>query len=104
MKIKLFCNAGMSTSMLVNKMKKVVEEKGLDIEIIAFPVTAMEEEAKDCDIVLLGPQVKYLLDHAIKICEPKKVPVTTINMQDYGLMQGEKILDAALKIHADYNK
>ncbi|MFN3367529.1 MAG: PTS sugar transporter subunit IIB, partial [Exiguobacterium mexicanum] len=33
MKIGLFCAAGMSTSMLVEKMKAVAAERGLEAEI-----------------------------------------------------------------------
>jgi PTS system cellobiose-specific IIB component len=104
MKIKLFCNAGMSTSMLVSKMKKAAEEKGMEIEISAFPSTTIDKETEDCDVALLGPQVKYLLDRAKDICEPKGIPIAAINMQDYGMMKGEKVLDEALKMHESYNK
>jgi PTS system cellobiose-specific IIB component len=104
MKIKLFCNAGMSTSMLVNKMRKAVEEKGLDVKIVAYPEATMEKETEDCDVVLLGPQVRYLLGRAKDICEPKGIPVAAINMQDYGLMKGEKVLNDALKMYEDYKK
>jgi len=104
MKIKLFCAAGMSTSMLVNKMKKAAEEKGLDVEIAAFPEATIAKETEDCDVALLGPQVKYLLDRAKEICEPKGIPVAAINMQDYGLMKGEKVLNEALKMYEDHQK
>ena len=33
MKIRLFCAAGMSTSLLVNKMKEAAKEKGIDADI-----------------------------------------------------------------------
>ena len=34
--IRLFCAAGMSTSLLVNKMKEAAVQKGKDAEIEAF--------------------------------------------------------------------
>ena len=34
-KIRLFCAAGMSTSLLVNKMKAAAKEKGLEADIEA---------------------------------------------------------------------
>ena len=39
MKILLVCNAGMSTSMLVQRMEKAAKEKNIEAEIIAVPVT-----------------------------------------------------------------
>lgn len=38
-KILLVCNAGMSTSMLVQRMEKAATEKGIEAEIIALPIT-----------------------------------------------------------------
>ena len=35
-KIYLFCNAGMSTSMMASKMQKVADQHSLDIEVKAF--------------------------------------------------------------------
>ena len=38
MKILLACNAGMSTSLLVQKLQKEAASRGLDAEIIANPL------------------------------------------------------------------
>ena len=46
----------------------------------------------------LGPQVGYTLGKAKKICEPKGIPVEVIPMVDYGMMNGAKVLDFALKL------
>lgn len=97
-KIKLFCSAGMSTSMLVTKMEAAAKARGLEAEIAAFPESSLSVQADDCDIALLGPQVRFLLDKAKEICDPKGVPVTVIAMQDYGMMNGEKVLDSALAL------
>lgn len=57
--IVLCCAAGMSTSMLVQKMKDAAQKKGVDVTIKAVPVAEFEENIATADIVLLGPQVKY---------------------------------------------
>jgi len=96
MKIKLFCSAGMSTSMLVTKMQKAAEARDLEVEIAAYPESTIDLETNDCDVALLGPQVRFLLKKAQEVCEPKGIPVAVIDMRDYGMMNGEKVLDAAL--------
>jgi len=98
MKIKLFCSAGMSTSMLVVKMEAAAKARGLEATIAAYPESTMELETNDCDVALLGPQVRFMLKKAQEICEPKNVPVAVIDMRDYGMMNGEKVLDAALSL------
>ena len=96
--IKLFCASGMSTSVLVNKMKDAAKAKGVEAEIAAFPESQMDKHLESMDVALLGPQVGYRLTNAKAVCEPKKVPVDVIPMVDYGMMNGEKVLDFALKL------
>lgn len=58
-RIVLCCAAGMSTSMLVNKMKAEAQQRALGLEIYAVPVAEFERELPNADVILLGPQVKY---------------------------------------------
>ena len=98
MVIRLFCAAGMSTSVLVNKMKEAAVEKGKDAEIEAFPIAEMEMRTDGIDVALLGPQVGFQLDKAKKICEPKGIPVAVIPMADYGMYNGMNVLKFAYKL------
>jgi len=98
MKIKLFCNAGMSTSMLVTKMQDAAKKRGLDVEIKAYPEGELANEITDCSIALLGPQIGFQLEKFKKICEPNHVPVGVIPMMDYGMMNGEGALEFALNL------
>ena len=58
-RIVLCCAAGMSTSMLVNKMKAEAQQRALALEIYAVAVAEFERELPNADVILLGPQVKY---------------------------------------------
>lgn len=96
--IMLICAAGMSTTLLVTKMQKAAKSKGLDVEIFAH--SANEADAilaeKDVDILLLGPQVRFMKSQFEQKVEEKGIPVDIINMQDYGMVNGEKVLQSAL--------
>lgn len=94
--IKLFCASGMSTSVLVNKMKDAAKAKGVEAEIAAFPESQMDKHLESMDVALLGPQVGYRLANAKALCDPKGIPVEVIPMVDYGMMNGAKVLDLAL--------
>ena len=96
--IKLFCASGMSTSVLVRKMREAAELKGIEVEIVAFPESQMDRHLDSMDVALLGPQVGYTLGKAKKLCEPKGIPVEVIPMVDYGMMNGAKVLELALKL------
>lgn len=99
--IRLFCAAGMSTSLLVNKMKEVAKAKGIEVDIEAFPEGQMDKHLENVNVALLGPQVGYTLGKSKKICEPKGIPVDVIPIVDYGMMNGEKVLDFALKLNGN---
>ena len=60
LKILLVCSAGRSTIFLVEKMKKSAEARGIEAEIKAIPEAQANEYVGKIDILLLGPQVKYL--------------------------------------------
>ena len=59
MKIRLFCNAGMSTSLLVEKMKEAAKAEGLDADIVAYPLNELDRHIEGIDVALLGPHVGY---------------------------------------------
>ncbi|MDE7310959.1 MAG: PTS sugar transporter subunit IIB [Eubacterium sp.] len=95
-KILLVCNAGMSTSMLVSKMQKAAEAKNAEVSIEAKSLSEAKNEIANVDIVLLGPQIRYELANVKKIAG--SVPVEAVDMKDYGLMNGEKVLEHALEV------
>ncbi|MDY6062841.1 MAG: PTS sugar transporter subunit IIB [Erysipelotrichaceae bacterium] len=95
----LFCNAGMSTSLLANRMQKVAGDHNLPIEVKAFPDSEMDTIVNEYhpDVILLGPQVKYLLDKVVTKYGHTNTPIFVIDPRDYGEVNGERVLKAALK-------
>ncbi|MBO0458560.1 PTS sugar transporter subunit IIB [Enterococcus hulanensis] len=96
--IMLACAAGMSTSLLVTKMEKAAKEKNLEVEIFANPVSEIDQilKEKNIDCLLLGPQVSFMKNDLIKKMEKYNIPVETIDMATYGMMDGEKVLNQTL--------
>ena len=92
MKIMLCCNAGMSTSLLVQKMQKEAANRGQDVEIEARPMNEAMDHLNEADILLLGPQIGYAKGDFEKAVAGR-IPVTVIPMVDYGRMNAAKILD-----------
>ena len=103
-KFYLFCSAGMSTSMLAKKMQICANQYNLKIEIKAFSISTMYDVVKkeNPDCILLGPQVRYLLDETKSKYNP--IPVMAIDMSDYGKMDGEKVLKSAILLYKQSNK
>ena len=97
-RILLCCAAGMSTSLLVNKMKAEAEARGVEVEIWAEPLDKAATEVPKADVVLLGPQVKYALPEVKKIADEYGKKIEAINMVDYGMMNAKKVLDQSLSL------
>lgn len=94
--ILLVCNAGMSTSMLVKKMQDYANKENIDVHIEAKSLTEAKKDWSGVDCILVGPQIRYELKN-VKAMAPD-IPSDAINMQDYGLMNGQKVLQQALKL------
>ncbi|HDO1324236.1 PTS sugar transporter subunit IIB [Aeromonas sp. 96A] len=93
-KIYLFCAAGMSTSLLVNKMREQAAKHSVPVDIEAFPESQSNEKGIEADVILLGPQVGYMCQD-ISARFPHK-PVAVIDTGMYGRVDGLSVLKVAI--------
>lgn len=98
--ILLVCSAGMSTSLLVEKMKKIAHEKEIDAEIWAIGSSYLDTElnTRDVDVILVGPQMRYELTKIQERAIQSQIKAEAIDMQDYGLCRAENVLKQALDL------
>lgn len=96
--ILLICSAGMSTSLMVAKMQKVAEEIGFEAHIWAVATDAAVENMDKADVILLGPQIRFMLKNIKEKAVKFNVPVDVINFNDYGTCNGKAILIQALNL------
>lgn len=99
-RIYLFCSAGMSTSMLASNMQEVADKHKLPFEVQAFPDGKIGEiiAEQHPDVILLGPQIKFRYNGISSQYADTGIPIAVINAADYGMMNGEKVLKAAVKL------
>lgn len=97
-KILLVCSAGMSTSLLVSKMKKSAKEKEIDVDIKSTSEYEINRYIDEADIVLIAPQIRFLENKVRKLVESKEIKVETVDSVAYGRMQGDQILIQALSL------
>ncbi|MDW6002235.1 PTS sugar transporter subunit IIB [Vibrio mangrovi] len=97
-KIMLCCSAGMSTSLLVKKMEASAKVRGIDADIKAYGASEFSDQVGNYQVVLLGPQVKYMQPDLQKEADKYGIRVEPINMMDYGMQNGDKVLDFAIEL------
>ncbi|MCM3602291.1 PTS sugar transporter subunit IIB [Robertmurraya korlensis] len=98
MNILLCCAAGMSTSLLVTKMEAAAKEQGLESKIWAVSADQVKANIDQADVLLLGPQVRYLLPQMQQLGNEKNVPVDSINPIHYGMCNGAEVLKTAVSL------
>ncbi len=79
-------------------MKETADSRNLEVDIRAIAETQLKNEMEDLQVVLIGPQVRYLEKKIKAQLEPKGVAVDVIDQMAYGMIQGDKVLDQALSL------
>lgn len=94
--ITLVCAGGFSTSLLVTRMEAAAKAKGVEVVIRATAESKFKAFESETDVLLLGPQVSFLADEFK--AKYKDIKVGVIDSIDYGMMNGEKVLENALNM------
>lgn len=101
MKVVLVCYAGMSTSIMVNKMKQYGSGKGIEMDVKAIPLSELKDNLSDVDAVALGPQVGFAEADVDKLLNGQ-IPHMVIDTKEYGRMRGDLVVEEILTMIKDY--
>ena len=97
MNIMLVCNGGVSTNMIVKKMKEAAQQKSEEhvIWAIASDQVKKNVQEKHPDVILLGPQIAYLKDKVKEDAQDPNIKIAVIGFSDYGMCNGAAVLETA---------
>ncbi|QAA34519.1 PTS sugar transporter subunit IIB [Clostridium manihotivorum] len=98
MNILLACASGMSTSLVVKKMEEAASQQGIDCKIWAVSQDVVEEEMKKADVLLIGPQMRFLKAKLEPKANEVGIKVDVIKPMDYGRCDGKAILATAISM------
>lgn len=98
MNILLICAGGLSTSLLVTKMKTYAQEIGEMPVIEAHPAGNLGDVIDRFDIVFLGPQIAHKFESIQKEFGDLGKPLVMIEPMDYGLCRGKEVYEKAKQI------
>jgi len=100
-KILIICAAGMSSSLIVEKMKKLAPE-GTVIEYSVGMNTI--NDLTGYDVLLVGPQLRYKKDQIKIMAEKAQIPYAFIDMVQYGRAMAEEIYAQAVELYKEKEK
>ncbi|GAA5416019.1 PTS system cellobiose-specific EIIB component [Paraliobacillus ryukyuensis] len=97
-KILLACSSGMSTSLLVSKMEEEAKARGIDTKIWAVAQHQAPTAMEEADVLLIGPQMRFMKKKFAKTAEEVGIPLDVIDPVAYGRVDGKAVLDKALEL------
>ena len=95
-RILLVCSAGISTGVMVGKMKTEAVMHGLDAEIWSCSAAEAKANVEKADVVLLSPEVTPEDLHLGETAGT--TPIASIDPEVYAKMGGEAVLEQALEL------
>lgn len=93
MKILLACSAGMSTSILEKNINDYMKANNIEGNAIAYASEQAKSMINKFDVVLIGPQVRFMLAGFKAIAGT--TPVAVIDNASYAMGNGQKVYELA---------
>ncbi len=92
-KVIVCCTMSITSSLLVVKMRELIKERGLDIDVEALPASDAVNQISDADLIMLAPMVSDAKEAFEGAGAKKVVVVTSDNYLNY---RASDVLDQAV--------
>jgi Phosphotransferase system cellobiose-specific component IIB len=100
MKTLLVCAGGFSTTMMMEAMKKVVNDSAKlaieDYPMEAIGVDKLDLYIQDYDVILVGPQLSHKYDYIKGEADKLNKPTVLLTSDIYGSMDGATVMKQAI--------
>ena len=97
LRVIMVCAGGMSSSLVEGHIRQAAEAVGLALDLRSMSVFELERIdfglAPAVDVILVAPQVRFLRRSLERRTAPAGVAVLSIEPMDFGMADGEAILD-----------
>lgn len=98
MRILLSCSGGFSSSLVVSKIKEAAKQQNITCKVWAVNAGDVEENINDADILLIAPQIQFMVEPFKELCKERGIPFHLISHEHYGRCDGESILKIATEL------
>ncbi len=97
-KVLIVCSGGMSSSIVVNTIKKEAEKEDIEIKVKAVGTGEFIDEVKeDWDLVLVAPQVRHRFAGFEEQAKEENIPIELIPPQSYSPLGGTNLISQIKK-------
>lgn len=98
MNILLICSTGISTSILVERIKQAAKKENTCLTIRAVSEVDLNHYLEQTDVILIGPHLSHLKADITTKANSFGIQVDIIQAKTYGLMDGEGVLQQAKEL------
>lgn len=102
--IILICGGGISSRLLAIKMTDISKRMKLNLSIKVYSEIGFEKYIDNADVVLVAPQIRYMLPEFKEVSDNKGIPIDLIGKSDYASVNGEGVINLALKMIGNSNR
>lgn len=105
LKVLLSCSAGLTTSMFAEELNSMAEMLGLDYHFHAISYLSIYEEVDQYDVILIAPQIGYMLSR-LKESLPEKLvlQIPTATFASYDALSAIQFVQNELNIFYTHKK
>ncbi|HVB72255.1 MAG TPA: PTS sugar transporter subunit IIB [Ktedonobacteraceae bacterium] len=100
LRVIIVCSWGMSTSLLVDSMLSAAAQMHIRLTVEALSAGEFAARVDECDVVLIAPQIRHLRKSIEKLAQSVGKPVALIEPFHYATMNGQAVLEQALRLLA----
>lgn len=98
LRVLLCCGAGFSSGFLAQKARQAVKKRRLDMSIDARSESVISEYVNKMDMLLVGPHYESAMARLKEEYEPKGIKVGLIPADIYSALNGEELVNLALRM------
>lgn len=99
LRVVILCAMGMSSSVIVNAVRKSAAARDMEIDIHCQPsLNFKDQDFNAVDVVLLAPQICGQAADIREYLKGYSVAIGEIGMYEYALAKGDVVLDNILKL------
>ncbi|MED1202778.1 PTS sugar transporter subunit IIB [Heyndrickxia acidicola] len=99
MKVLFVCAGGMSSSIVVNALKKEADKEGLAMEVKAVGTGEVSNETKNgWNIIMVAPQIRHRFSQVKTEADGANIPCELIPMKAYTPLGGPALLKIVKEI------
>lgn len=94
----LLCNAGLSSSFVVDRIEKEFEKREMPLEITSQSFSALLTSIEKVDLILIAPQLRSMEKEVREKCKKAGKPCLFVDQSFYGFNENTDFINKIIEL------